>query len=185
MRAAAVLRCPTSPALPAMRKPSTATGMTMAIKVSAANTSTSVKAACTRLTTGITRIVGLHLISQPIGGFCNRNCIVLAMTKHNTPRAVFTDETIGRKANHRHVAHARHNLVQLARRHEHGGHLNLNPRVFAQHESHRVAVAVGIAGLLLQTVGPAPRVNPQHHRHTRSEERRVGEECRSRWSPYH
>ena len=28
------------------------------------------------------------------------------------------------------------------------------------------------------------RDNPRH-RYTRSEERRVGKECRSRWSPYH
>jgi len=26
---------------------------------------------------------------------------------------------------------------------------------------------------------------PPHTRHARSEERRVGKECRSRWSPYH
>src|SRR3984957_18841141 len=28
-------------------------------------------------------------------------------------------------------------------------------------------------------------VSPQSHRELRSEERRVGKECRSRWSPYH
>ena len=27
--------------------------------------------------------------------------------------------------------------------------------------------------------------NPNHIIHVRSEERRVGKECRSRWSPYH
>ena len=26
---------------------------------------------------------------------------------------------------------------------------------------------------------------PEHHHDFRSEERRVGKECRSRWSPYH
>src|SRR2546427_10436436 len=31
----------------------------------------------------------------------------------------------------------------------------------------------------------AGRVDRPHHRDPRSEERRVGKECRSRWSPYH
>src|SRR2546425_8947122 len=30
-----------------------------------------------------------------------------------------------------------------------------------------------------------PRPGPRHEQHERSEERRVGKECRSRWSPYH
>src|SRR5207247_5997168 len=49
IRAATVLRCPTSPARFAMRNPSTATGMTMAMNASAASTSASVKAARARL----------------------------------------------------------------------------------------------------------------------------------------
>src|ERR1039458_3886640 len=32
---------------------------------------------------------------------------------------------------------------------------------------------------------PAPRAAARAERHDRSEERRVGKECRSRWSPYH
>ena len=28
-------------------------------------------------------------------------------------------------------------------------------------------------------------LNPEKYQDTRSEERRVGKECRSRWSPYH
>src|SRR2546429_9087223 len=35
------------------------------------------------------------------------------------------------------------------------------------------------------TPRPAPVVAPQVERRARSEERRVGKECRSRWSPYH
>ena len=31
----------------------------------------------------------------------------------------------------------------------------------------------------------ATGMNPRSRRYTRSEERRVGKECRSRWSPYH
>ena len=35
--------------------------------------------------------------------------------------------------------------------------------------------------------GPGPRVmeKPKNFKNARSEERRVGKECRSRWSPYH
>ena len=46
--------------------------------------------------------------------------------------------------------------------------------------------------LLLINSGMAPmkkwflaQEEPPRHRVTRSEERRVGKECRSRWSPYH
>ena len=35
------------------------------------------------------------------------------------------------------------------------------------------------------TVAVAGHVNPDGDCTTRSEERRVGKECRSRWSPYH
>src|SRR5438552_9909410 len=49
IRAATVLRCPTSPARFAMRNPSAATGMTTAMNASAASTSASVKAARARL----------------------------------------------------------------------------------------------------------------------------------------
>src|SRR3712207_9495887 len=35
------------------------------------------------------------------------------------------------------------------------------------------------------TCPSAPSVSPSRIRHPRSEERRVGKECRSRWSPYH
>src|SRR2546422_94607 len=31
----------------------------------------------------------------------------------------------------------------------------------------------------------AATIGPQNHEQVRSEERRVGKECRSRWSPYH
>src|SRR5688500_1599792 len=38
----------------------------------------------------------------------------------------------------------------------------------------------------LTRLGEAPDViHGHHHLETRSEERRVGKECRSRWSPYH
>src|SRR5260370_31884479 len=40
---------------------------------------------------------------------------------------------------------------------------------------------------VLDVTGAHPVVGPddRHHRDVRSEERRVGKECRSRWSPYH
>src|SRR3712207_6966701 len=38
----------------------------------------------------------------------------------------------------------------------------------------------------IRLLGPDDRVIAQHDQgHPRSEERRVGKECRSRWSPYH
>src|ERR1039458_7683945 len=39
--------------------------------------------------------------------------------------------------------------------------------------------------LCLAALGCTPRVRPMSSMHMRSEERRVGKECRSRWSPYH
>src|SRR6266480_1147607 len=96
---------------------STATGMTMAISVNAASTSTSVKAARARLTAGLGRIVGLNLIFKAIGAFHDPGRIVLALPKSNAFRAALTDKTVGRKTNHRHIAHTRHDLVQRTRLH--------------------------------------------------------------------
>src|SRR2546429_7746238 len=39
--------------------------------------------------------------------------------------------------------------------------------------------------LLYRIVAPRDRISLVSQRHHRSEERRVGKECRSRWSPYH
>src|SRR2546430_5578033 len=160
MRAAVALRCPTSPARFAMRMPSTATGMTMAMSVNAASTSTSVKAACAHLMPDIGRIVGLHFILQAIGAFHNPDRIDLTLTKQDAARAGFTDETIGSKANHRHIADARCDLVQLTRRRNNRGRLQLNPHLFVQRKTHCVTVTVSVAGLLLQTVGTASCINP-------------------------
>ena len=47
-----------------------------------------------------------------------------------------------------------------------------------------MAIIIVIAGLMASQVLPVaqyPEIAPP----TRSEERRVGKECRSRWSPYH
>ena len=47
---------------------------------------------------------------------------------------------------------------------------------------------VGIKSILLAPTGRAAKVLTRYssrQAHTRSEERRVGKECRSRWSPYH
>ena len=38
---------------------------------------------------------------------------------------------------------------------------------------------------LLGTCSPMTGIQPDFHCDYRSEERRVGKECRSRWSPYH
>ena len=45
--------------------------------------------------------------------------------------------------------------------------------------------AYGMNGPPLAIYGAMRRWTAQHFRATRSEERRVGKECRSRWSPYH
>ena len=40
-------------------------------------------------------------------------------------------------------------------------------------------------GALLMSQGRAKEAEEYARKHRRSEERRVGKECRSRWSPYH
>ena len=47
------------------------------------------------------------------------------------------------------------------------------------HVVSNVRMVSGRIGILIDTKGPEIRTT------TRSEERRVGKECRSRWSPYH
>ena len=48
-----------------------------------------------------------------------------------------------------------------------------------------VALPVGNYELRIEVPGFDPYVNPTLTIGLRSEERRVGKECRSRWSPYH
>ena len=56
-------------------------------------------------------------------------------------------------------------------------------------DSDRLIVSIGrvpnTEGLTLDAVGLAPDERGFIPVTTRSEERRVGKECRSRWSPYH
>src|SRR5688572_33179574 len=47
-----------------------------------------------------------------------------------------------------------------------------------------VAMLFTIAAIALPAIGPVTELDPATMQ-TRSEERRVGKECRSRWSPYH
>ena len=44
-------------------------------------------------------------------------------------------------------------------------------------------IFIGVMGLFV--LGSCNSKNTGHEGHDRSEERRVGKECRSRWSPYH
>ena len=48
-----------------------------------------------------------------------------------------------------------------------------------------IIVAFGIAGTFAQLMANTSRVIVVNYSMPRSEERRVGKECRSRWSPYH
>src|SRR2546421_10019384 len=48
-----------------------------------------------------------------------------------------------------------------------------------------LADALGATGKPMMAVHTAGSVGGVHAQHGRSEERRVGKECRSRWSPYH
>src|ERR1017187_5873372 len=48
---------------------------------------------------------------------------------------------------------------------------------------HRAENLVGVAALRRSGIAKSRRVHIEDH--DRSEERRVGKECRSRWSPYH
>src|SRR5260370_23500119 len=54
----------------------------------------------------------------------------------------------------------------------------------AASKSYGIEVAK-LAGLPSQVIDRAKHVLRQHEKQERSEERRVGKECRSRWSPYH
>src|SRR2546429_8210500 len=56
--------------------------------------------------------------------------------------------------------------------------------------AHHRADAVRLVGIVEQLPGhrlpvSSPHLDPQRDQVARSEERRVGKECRSRWSPYH
>src|SRR3712207_7627549 len=46
-------------------------------------------------------------------------------------------------------------------------------------------INVAFGGSLYQDISEIPGAYIQHVQQARSEERRVGKECRSRWSPYH
>ena len=54
-----------------------------------------------------------------------------------------------------------------------------------RHEEKMDSVAVGAAGVMHSENGPERGESEPQDDLTRSEERRVGKECRSRWSPYH
>src|SRR2546430_14614624 len=49
----------------------------------------------------------------------------------------------------------------------------------------RIGPGVDQLGVYTNAVGRALHASLKHMRDARSEERRVGKECRSRWSPYH
>src|SRR5436190_16043528 len=98
IRAATALRWPTSPARFAMRSPSTATGMTIAMNASAASTSASVKAARARLTADHGRVACLNLIVQSVRAFRDPNRVARALAKHNLIGTGFADESVGLKA---------------------------------------------------------------------------------------
>ena len=63
---------------------------------------------------------------------------------------------------------------------------DLNRRKFLE-GSAGVAAAVGAGSTLFATSAQAQSITfkPEKGAKLRSEERRVGKECRSRWSPYH
>src|SRR5256885_10498143 len=71
--------------------------------------------------------------------------------------------------------------------------LTFNTLVFenelAEAEQHlRSIIAAGVDAAIVQDVGICRlirQLSPDFPIHVRSEERRVGKECRSRWSPYH
>src|SRR2546427_10667038 len=56
--------------------------------------------------------------------------------------------------------------------------VNGNARALRRCKSAHHLVQIGFHGKRMH-------IRPRHHNLPRSEERRVGKECRSRWSPYH
>ena len=48
-----------------------------------------------------------------------------------------------------------------------------------------IGVALGVVVLLAAVLGVSYSFTSEGAKPARSEERRVGKECRSRWSPYH
>src|SRR5262245_30167720 len=123
MRAATTLRCPTCPARLATRNPSTATGITMAMKARAASTSASVKAWRACLAADAGRIVRLNLIVQAVGVLHDGHAsvsLVPLVSKYDEVRTGLADETVRRKAKHRCVARGPRGLIQLARADQNG-----------------------------------------------------------------
>ena len=71
---------------------------------------------------------------------------------------------------------------------------NVNKVVLFQHLDRRYLVLTGASNVLLDKFGEEKMTSEQdfqtffeenQKKRSRSEERRVGKECRSRWSPYH
>src|SRR5688572_20850711 len=161
-RAATDFRKPTCPARLAMRSPSTATGITMAINASAASTSTSVNAEAGRpyLAARDGRVVGLNFIGQAIGGLHDSNRMIIPLRQCDPFRAGFADKTVGQKTNHWQAARDGHGLLPLAHGRAQDWHRGLKAQIFVEDEINGVLVLVKVAGGGFQSVGSSLGVEP-------------------------
>ena len=64
-------------------------------------------------------------------------------------------------------------------------HLTLDDRIYIQNELSKGTSFKDIARFLCKDPTTISKEVKAHRLSDRSEERRVGKECRSRWSPYH
>src|SRR6266568_5614922 len=178
-RAAWSLRWATSPARLAMRKPWTATGMTMAMNISAASTSASVKPALRPLLgegvavrTRARSVVSVtNFIAQSVAGLREPERHPITVQQPQGLRAAFGQSAIGQKTNLRQVvvsstgggAAGESGVGEGSR----AGNVDVDhfdPKVPIQREVHCLGVALDETGIHFQTVGPLLCIHPQHNR---------------------
>src|ERR1700722_3880271 len=162
MRAATILRWPTSPAVLATCNPCKATGMTMAINSSAASTSASVKPERRR---DALAAVGLNFIFQMRRCFRDPDLCACSLAQVHVLRAGVADKTVGLKSDFGDRAEMRRGLRPvIGMRQSRGGwgqcdlHAGVHAILF------RFGLCFRVTRQRLQPVGTVLRVDPEFDR---------------------
>src|SRR3954468_18395284 len=167
MRVATSLRWPTCPTRLATRNASIATGITIAMKTSAASTSTSVKPF--RLAAQYSVVINLlNFIPQPICALADPQHLFFTLTQLNAWRARFRDRAIGQKPDRWQVSY---NPIVLNGANTGNKVLNrrdfrFNFQVFIQIKLYCFIILIQKSGRRPQAVALLLPINPEEHRNT-------------------